>query len=80
MRKRRVGAFREIRRRVRGIGVTLFVNWPAKPHSTPFPDWLFVRNVFAQMLPTDRPEDCSATHGPLATAPRAGIGGVEWNG
>ena len=37
------GALHEVRQHVRGIGVTLFINWLVKPFSMAFLGWLFVR-------------------------------------
>ncbi len=45
------GALHEVRKHVRGIGVTLFVNWLVKPFSMAFFGWLFIRRLFAPMLP-----------------------------
>ena len=39
------GALHEVRQHVRGIGVTLFVNWLVKPFSMAFLAWLFIRGV-----------------------------------
>lgn len=47
-------ALHEVKQHVRGIGVTLFVNWLVKPFSMAFLGWLFVRNLFAPMLPADQ--------------------------
>ena len=41
------GALGEVRQHVRGIGVTLFVNWLVKPFSMALLGWLFVRQLFA---------------------------------
>ena len=41
------GALHEVRQHVRGIGVTLFVNWLVKPFSMAFLGWFFIRNLFA---------------------------------
>jgi ACR3 family arsenite transporter len=46
-------ALSEMKRHVRGIGVTLFVNWLVKPFSMAFLGWLFVRQLFAPMLPAE---------------------------
>jgi len=43
-------AIGQVRRHVRGIGVTLFINWAVKPFSMAFFAWLFVRHVFAAWL------------------------------
>ena len=48
------GALHEVRQHIRGIGVTLFVNWLVKPFSMAFLGWLFIRNLFAPMLPADQ--------------------------
>ncbi|WP_019254789.1 arsenic resistance protein, partial [Burkholderia thailandensis] len=45
------GALHEVRRHIRGIGVTLVVNWLVKPFSMAFLGWLFVKQLFAPMLP-----------------------------
>ena len=47
------GALHEIRQHMRGIGVTLFVNWLVKPFSMAFLGWLFIRQLFAPMLPAE---------------------------
>ena len=54
------GALAEMKQHVRGIGVTLFVNWLVKPFSMAFLGWLFIRNLFAPMLPAggQRPTCC----------------------
>lgn len=48
------GALHEVKQHVRGIGVTLFVNWLVKPFSMAFLGWLFVRHLFAPMLPASQ--------------------------
>jgi ACR3 family arsenite transporter len=48
------GALGQVRRHVRGIGVTLFVNWLVKPFLMAFLAWLFVRQWFAPWLPTEQ--------------------------
>ena len=48
------GALHEVRQHVRGIGVTLFVNWLVKPFSMAFLGWLFIRQLFAPWLPADQ--------------------------
>jgi len=37
-----------------GLAVTLFVNWLVKPFSMAFLGWLFIRNLFAPLLPADQ--------------------------
>jgi len=54
---------------VRGIGVTLFVNWLVKPFSMAFLGWLFIRNVFAPMLPAEQLDSYIAGLILLAAAP-----------
>jgi ACR3 family arsenite transporter len=63
------GALQEIRRHVRGIGVTLFVNWLVKPFSMAFLGWLFIRNLFAPLLPADQLDSYIAGLILLAAAP-----------
>ena len=62
-------ALQEVKQHVRGIGVTLFVNWLVKPFSMAFLGWLFVRNVFAPMLPVDQLDSYIAGLILLAAAP-----------
>jgi arsenite transporter len=40
-----------VRHQVRGIGITLLVNWAIKPFSMALLGWLFIRHVFAAWLP-----------------------------
>lgn len=63
------GALHEVRQHVRGIGVTLFVNWLVKPFSMAFLGWLFVRNLFAPMLPAEQLDSYIAGLILLAAAP-----------
>jgi len=63
------GALGEVRRHVRGIGVTLFVNWLVKPFSMAFLAWVFVRHVFAPWLPADQIDSYVAGLILLAAAP-----------
>jgi ACR3 family arsenite transporter len=44
-------ALHEVRQHVRGISVTLFVNWLVKPFSMAFLAWLFIRHLFSALLP-----------------------------
>jgi arsenite transporter len=62
-------ALHEVRKHVRGIGVTLFVNWLVKPFSMAFLGWLFIRNLFAPMLPVDQIDSYIAGLILLAAAP-----------
>jgi len=63
------GALHEVRQHVRGIGVTLFVNWLVKPFSMAFLGWLFIRNIFAPYLPADQIDSYIAGLILLAAAP-----------
>lgn len=63
------GALHEVKQHVRGISVTLFVNWLVKPFSMAFLGWLFIRNVFAPMLPPDQIDSYIAGLILLAAAP-----------
>ncbi len=63
------GALSQVREHIRGIGVTLFINWLVKPFSMAFLGWLFVRHVFAPMLPADQLDSYIAGLILLAAAP-----------
>ncbi|WP_449727705.1 ACR3 family arsenite efflux transporter [Chromobacterium rhizoryzae] len=63
------GALHEVRHHVRGIGVTLVVNWLLKPFSMAFLGWLFIRNLFADMLPAEQLDSYIAGLILLAAAP-----------
>ncbi len=63
------GAMAEMKKHVRGIGVTLFVNWLVKPFSMAFLGWLFIRNLFAPMLPAEQLDSYIAGLILLAAAP-----------
>ncbi|MFN3610777.1 ACR3 family arsenite efflux transporter [Tepidimonas sp.] len=63
------GALGQVRRHVRGIGVTLFVNWLVKPFSMAFLAWLFVRQWFAPWLPAEQIDSYVAGLILLAAAP-----------
>jgi len=63
------GALHEVKQHVRGIGVTLFVNWLVKPFSMAFLGWLFVRNLFAPWLPAGQLDSYIAGLILLAAAP-----------
>ncbi len=63
------GALHEVRRHVRGISVTLFVNWLVKPFSMAFLAWLFIRHWFAPLLPPDQIDSYIAGLILLAAAP-----------
>jgi ACR3 family arsenite transporter len=59
----------EVRRHVRGIGVTLFVNWLVKPFSMALLAWIFVRHLFAPWLPPGQLDGYVAGLILLAAAP-----------
>ncbi|NTW50987.1 MAG: ACR3 family arsenite efflux transporter [Chlorobiaceae bacterium] len=63
------GALHEVRQHVRGIGVTLVVNWLVKPFSMAFLGWFFIRNLFAPMLPAGQIDSYIAGLILLAAAP-----------
>ena len=63
------GALSEVRLHVKGIGVTLFVNWLVKPFSMAFLGWLFIRHWFAPLLPADQINSYVAGLILLAAAP-----------
>jgi ACR3 family arsenite transporter len=63
------GALHQVRNHMRGIGVTLFVNWLVKPFSMAFLGWLFVRKLFAPYLPPDQIDSYLAGLILLAAAP-----------
>lgn len=62
-------ALHEVKQHVRGIGVTLLVNWLVKPFSMAFLAWLFIRQIFAHMLPADQLDSYIAGLILLAAAP-----------
>jgi len=62
-------ALGEVRRHVKGIGVTLFVNWLVKPFSMAFLGWIFIRHWFAPFLPADQLDSYIAGLILLAAAP-----------
>ena len=63
------GALHQVRQHVKGIGVTLFVNWLVKPFSMAFLGWLFIRQLFAPWLPPDQIDSYIAGLILLAAAP-----------
>ena len=62
-------ALGEVRKHVRGIGVTLFVNWFVKPFSMALLAWIFVRHLFAPWLPAEQLDSYVAGLILLAAAP-----------
>ncbi|HTV96264.1 MAG TPA: ACR3 family arsenite efflux transporter [Steroidobacteraceae bacterium] len=63
------GALGEVRRHGRGIGVTLFVNWLVKPFSMTLLGWIFIRHMFAPLLPAGEIDGYIAGLILLAAAP-----------
>lgn len=63
------GALHEVRQHMRGIGVTLFVNWLVKPFSMALLGWLFIRQLFAPWLPSEQIDSYIAGLILLAAAP-----------
>jgi ACR3 family arsenite transporter len=53
----------------RGIGITLFINWAVKPFSMALLGWIFIRHVFAPLLPADQLDSYIAGLILLAAAP-----------
>ncbi len=62
-------ALHDIRQHVRGIGVTLTINWLVKPFSMAFLGWLFIRHLFATLLPGNQIDNYIAGLILLAAAP-----------
>jgi arsenite transporter len=63
------GAMGQVRQHLRGIGVTLFVNWLVKPFSMALLGWIFIRHVFAPYLPPEQLDSYVAGLILLAAAP-----------
>ncbi len=63
------GALGQVREHVRGIGVTLFINWAVKPFSMALLAWIFIRHVFAPFLPAEQLDSYVAGLILLAAAP-----------
>ncbi len=63
------GALHEVRQHLKGIGVTLFVNWLVKPFSMALLGWFFIRCLFAPLLPSDQIDSYIAGLILLAAAP-----------
>ena len=62
-------ALGQVKGHVRGIGVTLFINWAVKPFSMALLGWVFIRHVFAPLLPADQLDSYIAGLILLAAAP-----------
>jgi ACR3 family arsenite transporter len=63
------GALHRIKEHVRGIGVTLAVNWLVKPFSMALLGWIFVKHLFAPYLPAAQIDSYIAGLILLAAAP-----------
>lgn len=62
-------AMHQVKNHIKGIGVTLFINWLVKPFSMAFLAWLFIRQLFAPYLPADQIDSYVAGLILLAAAP-----------
>ena len=68
------GALAEVRRVngasfIKGVGVTLFINWGVKPFSMALLAWIFIRHAFAGWLPAEQLDSYVAGLILLAAAP-----------
>ena len=63
------GALHQVKSHIKGIGVTLAINWLVKPFSMAFLAWFFIRGVFAPMLPAAQIDSYIAGLILLAAAP-----------
>jgi len=62
-------ALGQVKAHWRGIGVTLFINWAVKPFSMALLGWIFIRHVFAPLLPPEQLDSYIAGLILLAAAP-----------
>jgi arsenite transporter len=62
-------ALGQVKSHVRGIGVTLFINWAVKPFSMALLGWIFLRHAFAPWLPAEQIDSYIAGLILLAAAP-----------
>ncbi len=63
------GALHQVKAHIKGIGVTLVINWLVKPFSMAFLAWFFIRGVFAPLLPAAQIDSYIAGLILLAAAP-----------
>ncbi len=63
------GALHQVKEHWRGVGVTLFINWAVKPFSMALFGWLFIRVLFADLLPATQHDSYIAGLILLAAAP-----------
>lgn len=62
-------AMGDVLQHLRGIGVTLFINWVVKPFSMALLAWIFIRHLFASYLPIEQIDSYIAGLILLAAAP-----------
>jgi len=62
-------ALGQVKSHVRGIGVTLFINWAVKPFSMALLGWIFIRHAFSAWLPAAQLDSYVAGLILLAAAP-----------
>ncbi len=62
-------AMGEVFQHIKGIGVTLFINWLVKPFSMALLGWIFIRHLFADYLPAEQIDSYIAGLILLAAAP-----------
>lgn len=62
-------AMKEVLTHSKGIGITLFINWVVKPFSMALLAWIFIRHLFAGLLPVDQIDSYIAGLILLAAAP-----------
>ncbi len=63
------GALHQVKAHIKGIGVTLVINWLVKPFSMALLAWFFIRGVFAPLLPAAQIDSYIAGLILLAAAP-----------
>ena len=63
------GALHQVKEHLKGIGVTLAINWLVKPFSMAFLAWIFIRHLFAPLLPAEQIDSYIAGLILLAAAP-----------
>ena len=63
------GALHQVKGHLKGIAITLAINWLVKPFSMAFLAWLFIRHWFAPMLPAAQIDSYIAGLILLAAAP-----------
>ncbi|KKB65321.1 arsenic transporter [Robbsia andropogonis] len=64
-----VRSLHEVRQHIRGIGVTLVINWLVKPFTMAFLAWIFIKQLFAPILPSAQLDSYVAGLILLAAAP-----------